>query len=139
MKIKYSNRLNEEICIFEDHMLGIYSEKIQAYAVPFETIGCTLKVGLMWKNFFDADNVAFQRVRIRNGYECYVYCSVQKEGQEVRIPSNDDEVDYYYMSTAWMISSIRRVFFKLELSLWADTDDVKSDLNNLLLCIKKNG
>ena len=138
MKVKYSNRLNKEICTFEDHMLGIYTEKVQAYARSFEAVGCTLEVGLMWKNFFDADTVAFQRGDFRNGYECYVYCSVQRDGQEVRIPSNDGEVDYYDMSTAWRISSIRRFFFKLELSLYVDTDDIESDLENFLICIKNN-
>ncbi len=110
MKVNYSKQLNKKICTFEDNMLEIYTEKVQAYARLFETVGCTLKVGLMWKNFFDSDTVAFQRGDFRNGYECYVYCSVKKGGQEVCIPSHDDEVDYYYMSTAWMISSIRRFF-----------------------------
>ena len=138
MKVKYTNQLNKEICTFENSMLEIYTEKIQAYTIPFETIGCTLKVGLIWKNFFNADIVSFQREDFRNGYECYVYCSVQKGEREVCIPSNDGEVDYYDMSTAWMISSIRRFFFKLELSLCVDTEDVENDLKNFLICIKNN-
>ena len=136
MKVKYTNQLDDKICTFEDSMLEIYTKKIQAYTIPFETIGCTLKVGLIWKSFFDGNAVSYKRAAFRNGYECYVYCSVQKGGQEVRISSKDDVADYYYMSTAWMISLIRRFFLKLELSLCVNTENVESDLENFLIYMK---
>lgn len=53
---------------------------------------------------------------------------VQKDGTEVRIGSNDGEVDY---SVSWTVSSIERRFFKLNVSLSSDTDDIENDMNEL--------
>lgn len=53
------------------------------------------------------------RLPFKNGYECYIYCEVQKDGKEVHIESNDGEADYYALSASWIISSIERSFLKL--------------------------
>ena len=85
----------------------------------------------MWK-YFPRNTVILQRGSFQNGYQCYVYCVVQKDGNEVRIGSIDGEADYYPLSTAWMISSIFRKFFKLNAELYANTDAADADLNDLL-------
>ena len=51
--------------------------------------------------------------------------------KEVRIGSNDGEVDYYVLSVSWTVSSIERRFFKLNVSLSSDTDDIENDMNEL--------
>lgn len=60
-----------------------------------------------------------------------VLCS-SKDGNEVRIGSIDGEADYYPLSTAWMVSSIFGKFFKLNVELYANTDDADADLNDFL-------
>ena len=94
-----------------------------------------LQVVLLW-NYFPRDTVILQRGSFQNGYQCYVYCVVQKDGNEVRIGSIDGEADYYPLSTAWMISSIFRKFFKLTAELYANTDDADADLNDFLSQLK---
>ena len=42
------------------------------------------------------------------------------------------EADYYPLSTAWMVSSIFGKFFKLNVELYANTDDADADLNDFL-------
>lgn len=69
-------------------------------------------------------------------YECYIYCEVQKDGKEVHIESNDGEADYYALSASWIISSIERSFFKINVSLCSATDDIENDMKEMfqLLC-----
>lgn len=44
---------------------------------------------------FAGDTIMLQRGSFRNGYQCYVYCEVQKDGKEVRIDSTDGGGDIY--------------------------------------------
>lgn len=134
-KLVYTNKIDDEIISHENNMLALYLEKIKKYIPLFEENGYSLKVGLMWK-YFSEDTVIFQRESFQNGYQCYVYCVVQKAGNEVCINSIDGEADYYPLSTAWMISSIFRKFFKLNAELYENTDDADADLNDFLLQLK---
>ena len=134
-KMVYTNKIDDEIIFHENNMLALYLEKIKKYMPLFEECGYSLKVGLMWK-YFPRDTVILQRGSFQNGYQCYVYCVVQKDGNEVRIGSIDGEADYYSLSTAWMISSIFRKFIKLNVELYTNTDDVDADLNHFLSQLK---
>ncbi len=127
-----------QIINHEEHMLSIYKKKIQEYAGSFEERGYALKVSLMWK-VYPKDKILFQRADFQNGYQCYVYCVVEKNGKEVCVKSVDGEVAYYALSTTWNISSIFRRFLKLRVWLYSDVDDVDVELKNLqsrLCCIK---
>ena len=130
-KMVYTNKIDDEIIFHENNMFALYLEKIKKYIPLFEESGYSLKVGLMWK-YFPRDTVILQRGSFQNGYQCYVYCVVQKNGNEVRIDSIDGEADYYALSTAWMISSIFRKFFKLNTELYDNTNDVDADLKDFL-------
>lgn len=134
-KMVYTNKIDDEIIFHENNMLALYLEKIKKYVPLFEKSGYSLKVGLMWK-YFPRDTVILQRGNFQNGYQCYVYCVVQKDGKEVHIGSFDAEADYYSLSTAWMISSISRKLFKLNAELYANTDDADADLNDFLSQLK---
>ena len=134
-RIVYTNRIDNQIISHENHMLAMYTWQIKKYIPIFEKNGYSLKVGLMWKSL-SRNNVTFQRENFQNGYQCYVYCVVQKDNKEVQIPSTDGEADYYSLSTAWMVSSIYREFCWLNLSLCVSMDDVDSDLNGFLSQIK---
>lgn len=134
-KIVYTNKIDDQIISHENHMLELYIEAIKEYIPRFEEKGYSLKVGLMW-NCFPSDTVIFQRCSFQNGYQCYVYCVVQKDGNEVRIGSIDGEADYYPLSTEWMISSICRNFRKLNVMLYESADDIDADLNDLFSQLK---
>ena len=134
-KMAYTNEIDDEIISHENNMLALYREKIKEYMPLFEEYGCSLKVGLMW-NYFPGDTVTCRRGSFKNGYLCYVYCEVQKDGNVVSVDSNDGEADYYTLSTEWNISSITRKFFKLIVVLCTDTDEVDEDLNVLLSHLK---
>ena len=77
------------------------------------------------------------RLPLKNGYECYVYCVVQRDGKEVHIVSHDGEADYYPLSTGWMISSINRSFLKLKVSLYTDANDIDDNLKDFLLQLER--
>ena len=134
-KLDYAKQVNEQIISHEVNMLKIYQDKAQEYSLLFKDYGCTLKLGLMWGNF-PRKTTSFNREKIKNGYNCYVYCVVQKNGRDVSIKSTDEEADYYCLSTTWMVSSVCRNFFKLMVSLYTDTNDVYEDLEYLLLKLR---
>ena len=130
-KMVYTNKIDDVIVFHENNMLALYLDKIREYMPLFEKSGYSLKVGLMWK-CFPRDTVILQRERFQNGYQCYVYCVVQKDGNEVRIGSIDGEADYYSLSTAWMISAMFRDLLKLNVTLYEKMSDVAAELNDFL-------
>ena len=130
-KMIYTNSIDNEIIVHENKMLALCLEKANQYKTLFWERGYSLQLGLMWKHF-SKDPITLQRTKFQNGYQCYVYCVVQKDGDDVCISSFDGETDYYILSTAWMISSIFRSIFKLKVELYENTDDVDTDLNDFL-------
>ena len=134
-KFEYTNRIDTEIINHEKNMLSLYRKKIKKYMPLFEENGYSLKVGLMWK-YFPRDTSILQRENFKNGYQCYVYCVVLKNGKEVRIRSIDGDADYYTLSSSWMISSIFRKFYKLNVELYTYTNDAEDDLNDFLSQVK---
>lgn len=129
----YTNKIDDEIILHEHNMLAVYLKKTKEYLSRFEEKGYSLKLGLMWRYSWKR-GVMYQRVKFRNGYMCYVYCSVQKDGVDVNVPSFDGEVDYYPVSTVWMITAIFRGLNMLRprVTLCEDTYCVDEDLNGFL-------
>ena len=116
MKFVYTPDKDNEIVRHEKTMLEKYLNIIKKFNPIFEQYDYSLKVGCRWTNFLKKDYSA-HRLPFKNGYECYIYCEVQKDGKEVHIDSNDGEVDYYALSVSWIISSIERRCFKIYVSL----------------------
>lgn len=132
MRMTYSKQMEPKIYIHEEKMLSIYVQQIKKYDIAFRRKGYELKCGLMWKD--NSSKLAtMQRVNFQNGYECYVYCVVQENGEEVHIDSTDGEADYYSLSTAWMISSIRRKWGRLQVNLFSEMDEVDTEIENFLI------
>ena len=131
MKFLYTPDKDDEIVRFEKIMLEKYLKILDNYRAMLEQYNCSLKVGCGWTNFIKKEYSA-HRLPFKNGYECYIYCEIQKNGKEVHIESDDGEVDYYPLSASWIISSIERRFFKLNVSLCSATDDIENDINELL-------
>lgn len=131
MRFIYTSDEDDKIIKHENLMLEKYSNIFDSYRKIFEQYNCSLEVGLRWTNSLKKEYSA-SRLPFKNGYECYIYCEVQKDGKEVHIESNDGEVDYYPLSASWIISSIERKIFKISVSLCVAADDVEDDMNKLL-------
>lgn len=131
MKFLYTPDKDDEIVRFEKIMLEKYLKILGSYRTMLAQNNYSLKVGCGWANFIKKEYSA-HRLSFKNGYECYIYCEIQKNGKEVHIESDDGEVDYYPLSASWIISSIERRFFKLNVSLCSATDDIENDINELL-------
>lgn len=121
----------KEIYVFESKMFAKYKEAIVPYSLMFREKGCELRLELGWYNPIRKIWSA-NRIPLQNGYGCYIYCLVEKGGEEVCIKSKYNEVDYYPLETEWMISSVNRRFHKLKISLYEDLDDVDADMKGLL-------
>ena len=119
-------------------MLEEYTRAAQTYLPYFEEKGFFIKTGLMWKRF--PDNVpTFCRGEIQNGYQCYVFCSVQRKCRDAVVPSNDGEAKWYSLSNAYMVSSVNKDFCRLTISLFGDTNEINDDLScflRQLQCVK---
>ena len=123
MKFVYTSDKDDEIVKHEKIMLEKCSNILDSYRAIFKEYNCSLEVGYGWENFLKKEH-STNRLPFKNGYECYIYCEVQKDGTEVRIGSNDGEVDYYVLSVSWTVSSIERRFFKLNVSLSSDYNGI---------------
>lgn len=131
MKFVYTPDKDPEIIKHEEIMLEKYLDVLNNYRKIFAQFNCTLEIGCRWMNFLK-DEYSASRLPFKNGYECYIYCEVQKDGKLVQIKSNDGEVDYYALLVSWIITSIERRFFKINVSLCSATDDIEDDMNSLL-------
>lgn len=124
------------ICNHEDSTLNEYKQVINSMIPQFSQYGCTLETSLFWKESFKSNAKSF-RPDFKNGYECYVCCTVFRDGKEVRIISDDGEVDYYDASVCWMITRIYRRMFNLCVDLFPDVDsDIYEQMNDILEMIK---
>ena len=136
MEYIISGQRGKKISSFEFKMFDEYKKNVEMYFPLFAQYGCTLKLELCWNNWLQK-TWSPCKLPMQNGYGCYVYCEVQKNGKAVRIDSTDGEADYYPLSTGWMISSINRNFCKLRISLYTDMDDINDDLNEFLLQLER--
>lgn len=125
----------EKIVDFENNMLKEYSQIISQYSDVFAEYGYSLDVGCVWinnrKKIKSSSRIIFQ-----NGYSCYIYCDVLKNGEILCYNANDGEADYYEVSTSWNISYISKSFFSLKVTLCPATDDIKDEMTRLLKTAK---
>lgn len=125
----------QEVYFFEEEMLQKYKMAIDPYSSFFKARGFNLKVELSWQNTF-RNEWSSTPMPLRNGYECSVFCLVEKDGELVNIKSDDGEVDYYPMWESWMISSVRRSFSKLKVSLYKEMDDIHSTMSTYMIQVE---
>ena len=120
---------------FEAEMLEKHKKLAIPYLPRFDVLGYELEIVLGWANL-NRKTWSYNRLPIVNGYECFVYCLVKKDGEEVHVASKDGEADYYVLEKSWMISYVHRCFHKLKISLYESVDEVDADLNDLLLQLR---
>lgn len=130
IELTVNDEKEKKICEFEANMFAKYEDAITSYYPLFRAAGCELRLELGWYNPI-RKKWSTNRIPIQNGYECYVYCLIEKDGEAVRKKSSDGEADWYPLETEWMITSVRRRMCKLEISLYEDLDDIDTDLKFL--------
>lgn len=135
IEYEVSREVCNEMQDFETEMLNRYLDIIRPYFTVFNKMGYELKVELGWANYLHK-TWSSKRLPLKNGYECYVYCLVEKDGEEVCIKSSDGEAECYPLITSWMISSVSRKCHRLKVSTCTNVDDVEADINEFLSELK---
>lgn len=116
---------------FEAEMFEKYKKAVEPFVPLFAEIGCSLRLEQQWVNQIH-HTWSTERLPLEKGYECWIHCIVERDGEEVHIISTDGEVDYYPLITSWTVSSYMRIGFKLRAYLYASVDDVDIDLTDFL-------
>jgi len=145
MKFKYSKAKEEIIKCHENKMLERYHELIQKYASLIKSYNCEISLGLYWLNSntkeYSESKIPINqdsRIKIQNGYVCYVFCSVIRDGEIVKIESDDGEVDYYLLSETWQVTSVFKPFFTGTNGYLIDFNfkEAKKDIEWFLECLE---
>lgn len=135
MKFIYKPEKEKIIIEHESRMIEKYCEAIEKYSVAFDKYDCTIQIGWEWSNS-STGNRDEKRLPFKNGYNCYLYCNIQRNGETVRYEDEDGEVDYYEVMSEWNISFISRFFFKLNVTLYDNTDEIYEEMTRLLKIVE---
>ena len=131
-KFTYDTDKDDIIINHEKEMLEKYSKLIDNYTDIFKGYNCSLKVGISWFDFLKG-KVSEKRLPLKNGYECQVYCEVQRNGKLVRVISNDEEADWYDLAVSWPVSHISGFFFKNSVNFCTDIDnELEGDMQEFI-------
>lgn len=135
MSFVYTPDKADVIVEHEITMLEKYSKIINGYSDMFTRHGCTLNVGCVWNNSlkkYSSDS----RIPFQNGYACYVFCDVLKDGHTLCYNTCDGEADYYEATASWNISSIEECFFHLMVTLHSEQDGIHDEMAQLLKVVE---
>ncbi len=135
MRFVYTPDKTDKIVEHEITMLEKYSKIINGYSDMFARHGCTLNVGCVWNNSlkkYSSDS----RIPFQNGYACYVFCDVLKDGHTLCYNTCDGEADYYEATASWNISSIEECFFHLMVTLHSEQDGIHDEMAQLLKVVE---
>ena len=135
MRFIYTPNRNDIIVEHEKEMYKEYSKRIDDYSEMFARYGCSLNIGCVWCNLLKK-STSDSRISFQNGYSCYFYCDVLKDGNILRYNTCDGEVDYYETTTYWNISSIQSSFFRLIVTLYSELDSIHEEIMQLLKVVE---
>lgn len=136
MTFKYEADKDILIKTHEEEMLKKYSEYVNQYSYVFMMHSYNVVIGLYWED--KTKKHYYNRIPISEGYNCYVYCEVKKDGNTVIIESNDGEADYYLLSEAWQVSSIEKRLGKIVAILYSNDEQVVKDLEDFIFMLGNN-
>ena len=125
----------EKIYAFEAQALSDCFDIINSYLPLFEQHGYTLKIGQEWGNFIKK-TWSTERLPIINGYECKIYCEVQKDGDPVVINANNEYSSTNRLASIWTVSAVSRKWFKLAVDLVPIKNFVAEDIEELLASVR---
>lgn len=135
---KYPIDMERKITKHEENMLKKYSEIIvKNYAAFFESLSFEIEIELSWESGFYKRTCSRSRRKFDPTYCCYVICEIKKDGQVVKISSDDGEVDYYPLSAGWEISRLGFPFIKPYYFLFEDIEEVYEDMDELKKLVDK--
>lgn len=137
MTFKYETDKDTLIKKYEEDMLKKYEEIINKYANAFMMYGCNIIVGLYWDDI--TQKHYNNRIPISEGYSCYAYCKIQRDGKTVKIQSQDGEADYYLLSTTWQVSSVNKRYGKKVATLYSENDQIANDLEDFIFMLDNSG
>lgn len=133
IEFKIEGKRQEEIINYENENFKMYTNIMNRYFGLFKKRGYTLKVDMRWKNFYDK-TWSVERLPMQAGYECHIFCIVEKNGKEVVVKSTyGGETVYYPLVSDWEINFIYRRFNRLKVRYSPVTDGVVDELDDLLL------
>ena len=135
MRYLYTPSSFERIVQYEDEMLEKYRTIINGYSAMFSPYNGSLRVSRIWINTKTKEKSYF-RLPHQNGYSCYVYCDIEKDGKIFRHYTTNGEADYYELSIFWNISSIFNLFFRKSVTLYAMAENIEEELRNCLEYVK---
>ena len=128
-------RANKIRC-FEYEVFKKYQEAAKQYLPFIHEHGCELHFELGWSNRLRKE-WSPDGLPMKNDYSGCVYCGIERNGEIVRMESNDGEADYYLLDCTWTISQIYRRFGKLRVLLFADIDDdMDTDMKEMLSALQ---
>lgn len=135
---RYKDGYRDRGLIFshENAKLSELDELISVLEPAFDKNGCAVSTGLFWRTSGTQVNLS-ARPDIADGYECYVYCIVQKNGKDVKIKSPDGENEIEGLSFGWKITSVCGKNSSLSVSLY-DLDGAYGDVCELLRLLQES-
>lgn len=77
-------------------MLFEYNRVAEKYKEAFVNYECSLKIELKWDNYLSIKRKMYDyRLPLQIGYRRFIDFMVQKDGEELKLISDDGEADYY--------------------------------------------
>lgn len=136
-KFQYPKNMKEKIIQHEEEMLKYYSEIItEKYGEFFQRNDCSVELKLIWGNAFKRAS-SERRMKLGVGYLCEVSCEIQKKGKTVEVFLEEEDIGYYPLVKAWVITRIDFPFNKPQYLLIKDLEEFYEDIDELQELLSK--
>lgn len=133
MKFKCSSEITSKIIKHEEYMRFKYNELAEKYKDAFAEYHCSLKLEMRWYNCMSIKQKVYnQRIPFKNGYICFIDFSVQQNGEDFKLISNDGEADYYLLADSTNITDITWLLVCRRMNLISDTEFFEEELHYYL-------
>lgn len=130
MILKCTTEEISEVIKHEEKMLYEYKCTADKYKEEFMKYQCMLRLKMEWYNCISIkQRVSDHRIPLESGYVCYINFSVQRNGKDVKLKSNDGEADYYILSDSLHITEINWRLSRNKIVLYSDIEDFEEELD----------
>lgn len=133
MRFKCTTEMTSRIIEHEEKMLFEYNCMVEKYKEAFAKYQCLIRFRMEWYNCLTIKQRPVDyRIPLKNGYVCFIGFSVQKNGEDIKLKSDDGEVDYYVLSDSLHITEINWMLVYKKINLFSDMKDFEEELNYFL-------
>lgn len=133
MKFKCTPEQINKIREHEERVLFKYKQIADRCKEKFIKYQCSIKLEMKWYNCMSIKQKVFDyRIPLKNGYVCFIDFSVQQNGKDIKLKSNDGEVDYYLLGDSSNITEITWLLVCKKINLFSDTEDFEKELHYYL-------